>query len=192
MENRRAFTVRLAPRRLRGVTPGPGPEAVADEPGSTPASVPAAVAAGSIRRSTFHSRRRNRHGRGLRGDLLHPGLPGHRSRAERFAGLVLESADRLYDLWGDRIDGVQFGVEDIPAGLEALRAARTAIPLGSYRPATAAEPAAIIIYRHPVEEAAAGAAEVPDLIHDVVIEQAADLLGMLPEAVDPGYRGFRR
>ena len=41
------------------------------------------------------ARRRDRHGRGLRGRLVPPGVPLYRSRAEQFDDLVLEAVARL-------------------------------------------------------------------------------------------------
>jgi hypothetical protein len=136
---------------------------------------------------SFERRRRNRHGRGLRGDLLPAHLPGFRSRAERFDDWVLESAERLQQLWGDPISAVQFVVEPIPPDLERLAESSMRAPLGQLRPARPHQPAVIAVYRHPVETEAGTPEELPEVIHDVVVEQAAELLGMPPEGVDPRY-----
>jgi predicted Zn-dependent protease with MMP-like domain len=148
--------------------------------GAGPAGTSAAV-------RPFGRRRRNRHGRGLRGELLPAHLPGNRTRAERFEDLVLDSVERLQYLWGERIDTVEFLVADIPPGLEQLAATGSPAPLGSVARGSAASPAVVTIYRKPVEAEARIKAELPEVVHDVVVEQAADLLGMAPEAVDPTY-----
>lgn len=147
--------------------------------GSGAAGAPAAA-------RPFGKRRRNRHGRGLRGELLPAHLPGNRTRAERFEDLVLDSVERLQYLWGERIDAVEFLVADIPPGLENLLASGSPVPLGSVARAAGA-PAVVTIYRKPVEAEARIKAELPEVVHDVVVEQAAELLGMSPEAVDPTY-----
>ena len=49
-------------------------------------------AAGSAAGRSFAQRRRNRHGRGLRGELMLPTLPGYRTRSDRFDELVMDSA----------------------------------------------------------------------------------------------------
>ena len=59
-------------------------------------------------------RRRDRHGRGLRGVLAPPGVPLHRSRSERFDELILEAVARLEPRWGTQVSGVEFAVEEIP------------------------------------------------------------------------------
>ena len=59
-------------------------------------------------------RRRDRHGRGLRGVLAPPGVPLHRSRSERFDELILEAVARLEPRWEAQLSGVEFAVEEIP------------------------------------------------------------------------------
>lgn len=82
----------------------------------------------------FRQRRRNRHGRGLRGEIMLPTLPGYRTRSDRFDDFVLDSAERLHDIWGKPLDGVRFAVDEIPPGLEQLVADRAPAPMGSYSP----------------------------------------------------------
>jgi predicted Zn-dependent protease with MMP-like domain len=59
-------------------------------------------------------RRRDRHGRGLRGVLAPPDVPLHRTRAERFDDLVLQAVTRLEPRWEAHLAGVEFAVEEIP------------------------------------------------------------------------------
>ncbi|MFD1847170.1 metallopeptidase family protein [Arthrobacter flavus] len=141
----------------------------------------------TLRGPSFSRRRRNRHGRGLRGPMIPPPLPGSRSRSERFDEWVMESAQRLERLWGDRILDLQMVVQDIPANLETMTAQSLRGLLGTAIPAAPNRPPTIIIYRHPVELAAGGFIAPNELVHDVVVEQTAELLGMAPEAVDPAY-----
>ncbi|MHA7155928.1 metallopeptidase family protein [Arthrobacter sp. TMN-50] len=135
----------------------------------------------------YNRRRRNRHGRGLRGPVIPSHLPGSRSRAERFDDWVMESAQRLERLWGERILDLQMVVQEIPGNLEAMTVESLRGVLGTSIPATPNRPPTIIIYRHPVELAAGGYISPNELVHDVVVEQTAELLGMAPEAVDPAY-----
>lgn len=139
----------------------------------------------------FRQRRRNRHGRGLRGPLVPYPLPGNLTRSEQFDEWVLESAERLERLWGERMLHLQFVVQEIPDDLEAMTREELQGLLGSCTPAGGPdEPASlptIVVYRRPVEMAARGVVPVNEMVHDVVVEQAAELLGMSPEAVDPAY-----
>ena len=136
----------------------------------------------------FGRRRRNRHGRGLRGEIMLPTLPGYRTRSDRFDDFVLDSAERLHDIWGKPLDGVRFAVDEIPPGLEQLVADRTPAPMGAYSPATAEEGPVITLYRRVVEQACGARDELQDLVHDVVVEYTAEMLGVPPESLDPVYR----
>lgn len=136
----------------------------------------------------FRQRRRNRHGRGLRGDIMLATLPGHRTRAERFDDFVMDSAERLQDMWGKQLDGVLFAVDEIPPKLERLVAQGETAPMGSYTPASGGEAPMITIYRRVVEQATQGREELQDLVHDVVVEYTAEMLGVAPETLDPVYR----
>ncbi|MEV4952306.1 metallopeptidase family protein [Paenarthrobacter nitroguajacolicus] len=136
----------------------------------------------------FRRRRRNRHGRGLRGELMLPNLPGFRTRSERFDDMVLDSAERLQDMWGKQLDGVLFAVDEIPPNLEQLVATGNTAPMGSYTPGGRGEAPMITVYRRVVEQGAATREELQDLVHDVVVEYTAEMLGVPPETLDPVYR----
>ena len=45
----------------------------------------------------------------------------------------------------------------------------------------------IVVYRRPVEIRAKSREDRAALVHDVVVEQVAELLGLSPETVDPRY-----
>ena len=76
-------------------------------------------------------RRRDRHGRGLRGVLAPPGVPLHRTRAERFDDLVLQAVARLEPRWEAHLAGVEFAVEEIPPSGTAIPGP---VPLGRLEP----------------------------------------------------------
>lgn len=146
---------------------------------------------------SFATRRRDRHGRGLRGPVLPASLPGSRTRGEQFEDLVVDSAERLRELWPAALGEVSYLVEEVPQQLETLIASGEQAPLGKYAPAvpaTADQPAAvavIAIYRHPIEALCDTPGQVRELIHEVMIEQVAGLLNIDPDTVDPLFRRFR-
>jgi predicted Zn-dependent protease with MMP-like domain len=74
-------------------------------------------------------RRRDRHGRGLRGSLAPAGVPLHRTRAERFDDLVLQAVARLEPRWEAQLAGVEFAVEEIPPAAVLAGPVRGPIPL---------------------------------------------------------------
>jgi hypothetical protein len=160
-------------------------------------------------------RRRDRHGRGLRGTLVPPDVPLYRTRAERFDDLVLQAVARLEPPWEAHLSGVEFAVEEIPP-LDAATGGRGPVPLsrlepGSPRsrapepgdgpdmPATPGagrpdgdagkDPPRIVVYRRPLMARADDEDELGELVFDVVVEEFARMLGLDPKDVDPGYGG---
>ncbi|MGY0018088.1 metallopeptidase family protein [Streptomyces sp. cg35] len=132
-------------------------------------------------------RRRDRHGRGMRGPVAPPQVPLAASRAEGFADLVQDSVERLERRW-PQLAEVDFLVLEVPrltAEDEAWGA--DTVPLGGTIPARDGTPARVVIYRRPVEIRTKGRDERAALVHDVVVEQVAEVLGLTPETVDPRY-----
>ncbi len=139
-------------------------------------------------------RRRDRHGRGLRGPLAPPDSPLYRTRAEQFDELVLQAVARLEPRWESELATVEFAVEEIPAAdpppdiLDPVPLARLEPgEPGPGRPGQPARPARIVLYRRPLLARSENEEELADLILDVVVEEFARLLGLDPEIVDPGY-----
>jgi predicted Zn-dependent protease with MMP-like domain len=110
-----------------------------------------------------------------------------RTRAEAFDDLVLDAVERLEHRWHDQLEHVQFAVEDVPPPALLGRDPGEPVPLGAFVPAAPNTPAQIVVYRRPIEARVAGADEAAELVHDVVVEQVADLLGLDPDVVDPRY-----
>jgi len=137
-------------------------------------------------RPTRRRHRRDRHGRGLRGPLLPRELPAWRSRADRFDDFVLDAVEHLERRWARELDGVEFAVEDVPPS-DPAPWEHGEVPLGRLFPAQGELPPRIVVYRRPVETRTAEPREVAPLVHDVVVEQVAHLLGLTPEQVDPRY-----
>lgn len=134
------------------------------------------------------ARRRDRHGRGLRGPLIPPSLPGWRTRADRFDDVVLRAVRRLERRWVKQLDGVEFAVEEVPPSDPAPWEHRTVV-LGRYFPADPAAGLAhrIVVYRRPVLARCEDEEDVEALVRVVVVEQVAGMLGRAPEDVDPEY-----
>jgi predicted Zn-dependent protease with MMP-like domain len=136
--------------------------------------------------------RRDRHGRGLRGRLVPASVPLARTRAEIFDDLVLDTVEELERRFARELAGVEFAVEEVPPDLNVYDSdvledgevplARL-LPGGTGRP-DAAMPPRIVLYRRPLEYRAMDRDDLADLIHDVIIEQVANLLGIDPEELD--------
>ncbi|MFJ1750210.1 metallopeptidase family protein [Streptomyces sp. NPDC088116] len=125
-------------------------------------------------------RRRDRHGRGMRGPVAPPQVPLSTSRSDSFRDLVRDSVDRLERRWPQLAD-VDFLIMDVPSPEEDT------VPLGSSVPAGKEQPARIVVYRRPVEIRTKNRDDRALLVHEVVVEQVAELLGLSPESVDPRY-----
>ena len=136
--------------------------------------------------TTTRGRRRDRHGRGLRGPLLPRELPAYRTRRDRFDDRVLDAVERLEQRWAPELEDVEFAVEDIPPS-DPAPWEHGEVPLGRFFPAQGELPARVVVYRRPVESRAIDGPDAAALVHDVVVEQVAHLLGLTPEQVDPGY-----
>lgn len=141
---------------------------------------------GAPRHELPAGRHRDRHGRGLRGPFAPNALPISRSRSDRFDDLVLDAVERLEARWAERLDGVEFAVEDVPPADTASWSAEP-VPLAKLFSETGTLPPRIVLYRRPVEARAAGREELRALVHDIVVEEVAELFGLEPEAVDPRY-----
>ncbi|MGH4029927.1 metallopeptidase family protein [Actinomycetota bacterium Odt1-20B] len=135
-------------------------------------------------------RRRDRHGRGMRGPVAPPQVPLSASRADAFTDLVQDSVERLERRW-PQLAEIDFLVLEVPPLQSADDAAGSlgdeVIPLGGTITASEGRPARVVIYRRPVEIRTKGRDERAALVHEVVVEQVAELLGLSPESVDPRY-----
>ena len=143
-------------------------------------------------------RRRDRHGRGLRGRLVPPGVPLYRTRAQQFDDMVLDAVARLEPRGGAELAQGEFAGQEGPEAEEradesspqprARGGPGAADPGNPGRPAT---PARIVVYRRPLMARAEDDDELSDLVFGVVVEEFASVLGLDPETIDPGYReGF--
>ena len=171
--NPRSRAMRTTPSAGRGTYGGavtsstqPGPPQRLPVPAPTPA------------------RRRDRHGRGLRGPLLPPILPAWRTRAERFDELVTSAADDLARDW-PQIARIQFAVEEVPPSDPAPWERGAVLGRGFAAEPRAGLPARVVVYRRPVTSRAADEEELADLVRRVVVEQVALMLGRRPEEIDP-------
>jgi hypothetical protein len=153
------------------------------ERGQAPAADPGAGPAPAPRRG------RDRRGRGLRGPLAPPESPLSRTRAEAFNDFILDAVERLEGKWRKELAAVEFAVEAVP-GPDALGSVTTSgsgVPLSRLHTGGAGRNARIVLYRRPIEARAKNRGDLAILVHDLIVEQVAELLGIEPEQVDPDY-----
>jgi predicted Zn-dependent protease with MMP-like domain len=138
-------------------------------------------------------RRRDRHGRGLRGRLVPTDVPLYRSRAQQFDDLVLDAVARLEPRWESELSGIEFAVQEVPDE-EIQGDDLVPVPLARIDPGEAdpharggAHSPRIVLYRRPLLARAEDEEELSELIFDVLVEEVAELLGLDPDTIDPGY-----
>ncbi|MGB3955197.1 MAG: metallopeptidase family protein [Brooklawnia sp.] len=137
-------------------------------------------------------RRRDRHGRGIRGPLALPNritrtalrVPGQPSAAEFFISTTSQSVQRLMQTCPDALAGVDIGVEDVPSGAFDW-ALLDRVPLAAALDATEDRPARIVIFRRPLERRASDRADLRDLVHLTLVEQLSALTGRSMHDIDP-------
>lgn len=102
--------------------------------------------------------------------------------------MVLDSVARLERRWGAQLRAIEVLVEDVPdispeRSSAVLPSGLT--PLGRTEEAAPGRPARIVVYRRAVEARAGGTRARETLVHEVMVERLAELLGLDPGAVDP-------
>ncbi len=116
----------------------------------------------------------------MRGPVAPPQVPLSASRADTFRDLVLDSVERLERRWPQLAD-VEFLVLEVPPPVPG-----ETVPLGGSVSAEKDEPARVVVYRRPVEIRSKSRDEQALLVHEVVVEQVAELLGLSPSRSIPG------
>ncbi|MET3986556.1 hypothetical protein ABIC27_004452 [Streptomyces sp. PvR034] len=124
----------------------------------------------------------------MRGPLAPPQVPLAASRAELFGDLVRDSVERLERRW-PQLAEVEFMVGEVPAPPGGPDGGWNdeAVPLGGTVAPDGGRAARIVVYRRPVEIRTKSRDERAVLVHEIVVEQVAELLGLTPETVDPRY-----
>lgn len=141
------------------------------------------------------SRRRDRHGRGLRGPLSLPNSltsrraqPPHPiSKADFFTEAVHDAVDRVGLQCPDALVGITFGIEDVPHFDVAWSADQ--VPLAAALEGTADQPSQVVIYRRPLEHRAVSRRGLRILVYRTIVEQLAALTGRSVEEIDPDGAG---
>jgi predicted Zn-dependent protease with MMP-like domain len=116
-------------------------------------------------------------------------VPLARTRAEVFDDLVLDTVESLERRYSDELAGVEFAVEEVPPDLNVYDTDVLEdgdVPLARLlpgRPGRSDMPPRIVLYRRPLEFRAVDREDLADLVHDVIVEQVANLLGLDPDDI---------
>lgn len=87
-----------------------------------------------------------------------------------------------------QVGSIQFAVEEVPPSDPAPWEHGIVLGRGFAAEPRAGLPARVVVYRRPVVSRANGEEELAELVHRVVVEQVALMLGRRPEEIDP--RGY--
>ena len=137
------------------------------------------------------SRRRDRHGRGLRGPLALPNPlasrpanpPRPATPGEAFHEAVHAAVERVARHCPEAVTDVAFGIEDVP--VLPLAWTGSQVPLALAVEATAEHPGQVVVYRRPLEHRASSRRGLQVLVHRTVVEQLAALTGRSTSELDP-------
>jgi predicted Zn-dependent protease with MMP-like domain len=135
----------------------------------------------------------------MRGPLLPPSVPGWRTRAERFDMAVLEAYEPIERRWQERVATLDIAVDEIPRispkDPESVQwppevVADGPIALARLIPAGVdvrgnATRARIVLFRRPIERRAKDSDELADLLHELLVAEVAQYLGVEPSVIDP-------
>lgn len=108
---------------------------------------------------------------------------------ERFDSLVVAAVSdleaQIAARWPDRLGLVEYAVEDAPVLPDDWQGPH--VPLSALVRGSGAKATRLVIFRRPIEHRADTRADLAALVHLVLIEQLAELLGTSPEQIDPRY-----
>jgi predicted Zn-dependent protease with MMP-like domain len=141
-------------------------------------------------------RRRDRRGRGQRGPAILPasgddrldnplGTPQRPTRRELFDDLVLSIVEVIENKWQERLGLVEYAVEDAPQIPDDWDP--DSVPLSSLIRGSGTTATRLVLFRRPIEHRCEGRRELEAMVHTVIVEQVAELLGLPVEDVDPRY-----
>jgi predicted Zn-dependent protease with MMP-like domain len=115
----------------------------------------------------------------MRGPLAWPPVPAMTSRRERFDETVLDALHDVEQRLSVELPPLELAVEDVPPSDPAPW--EDGVALGRLFPAQGDLPARLVVYRRPVEAHAREHGEAAAVVHQVVAEQIAQMLGIDPD-----------
>ncbi|MBR6459233.1 MAG: metallopeptidase family protein [Actinomycetaceae bacterium] len=128
------------------------------------------------------ARRRDYHGRGMRGPTLPRTLPAWKTRSETFDALLAGELAFYRRLYPEKLDSIDYGVLEVPESEPAPW--ETSAPLSRFIPAShhGGDGGRVIFYRRPIIHSARGE-NLAEFIHTIVVEQLAAILDCDPQSI---------
>lgn len=110
------------------------------------------------------------------------GVPGIPTAAADFDAIVLGVIDRLRSRVGDRVDAVDYAVEDYPLLPDDWQ---RPVPYASSVPEHSGARARVVLFRRPILTHASGESDLAALLLDTVVGELAELWDADPDDIDP-------
>ena len=98
---------------------------------------------------------------------------------------MLDVVTPLDERWQRHLGLVEYAVEDAPMLPDDW--GDETVPLSSLVRGKGHAPTRLVIFRRPIEHRATNRDELEAMVHTVVVEQLAELLGLTPGQVDERY-----
>ena len=121
----------------------------------------------------------------LPGPLSPDGVPAIRGPREDFDSIVLTVVQRIEERWHEELGLIEFAVEETPLVPDDWQA--QTVPLATLVRGSGATPNRLVLFRRPIELRCETRSELSALVLTVLVEQVSELLGRLPEEIDPRY-----
>ncbi|MBR5949861.1 MAG: metallopeptidase family protein [Actinomycetaceae bacterium] len=121
------------------------------------------------------ARRRDYHGRGLRGPVFDQRLPAYKTRSQTFDALLARELAFYRRLYPEQLGCIDYGVLEVPESEPAPW--EKSAPLSRFIPAShsSGDGGRVVFYRQPIMSAARGGV-LAAFIHTIVVEQIAAIL----------------
>lgn len=132
------------------------------------------------------ARRRDYHGRGMRGSAVPRTVPAWKTRSETFDVLLARELAFYRRLYPEKLSHIDYGVLEVPEGEPAPW--EKSAPLSRFIPAahSGGDGGRVIFYRRPIIHAAREA-NLAQFIHTMVVKQLAAILDCAPHEIPERY-----
>jgi hypothetical protein len=121
----------------------------------------------------------------LPGPLAPDGVPARVFGAERFDAAALAVMQDVVAHGPAEVAAIDLAVEEIPVLPSDW--GDQSVPLASFVDPAGPRPGRLVLFRRPLEHRAETRADLEGLLLTVIVEQLADVLGVPPEELHPGY-----